>query len=157
MQARMKDHPLSPEQIAHLLDTELVGRLATNGADGCPYVTPVHFTVMDGTVYIHGLAAGEKLANIKRDPLVGFEVDKMLSLIHHPDLPCDTNTAYQSVIIRGRASVVQDTATVTRVLDAIVAKYTPRHAGKGYPPNMLKMTAVIAVDVTSCTGKFYPA
>lgn len=157
MQARMKDHPLSPEQITHLLDTELVGRLATIGADGCPYVTPVHFAVMDGTVYIHGLAAGEKLHNIRRDPQVGFEVDRMLSLIHHPDLPCDTNTEYESVIIRGRASVVQDTAVVTRVLDAIVAKYTPQHTGKGYPPNMLKMTAVIAVDVTACTGKFYRA
>ncbi len=157
MQARMKDHPLSPEQIAHLLDTELVGRLATNGPDGCPYVTPVHFVSMDGVIYIHGLAAGEKLGNIKRDPLVGFEVDKLLSLIHDPALPCDTNTAYESVIIRGRASVVQDAAAVTRVLDAIVAKYTPQHTGKSFPPNMLKMTAVIAVDVASCTGKFYPA
>lgn len=155
MQARMKDHPLSPEQIAHLLDTEPVGRLATTGADGCPYITPVHFVYVDGRICIHGLAAGEKLHNIKRSPLVGFEVDKLLSLIHDPALPCDTNTEYQSVIIRGQATVVEAPATVTGVLDAIVAKYAPQHAGKTYPPNMLKMTAVIAVDVTSCTGKFY--
>lgn len=155
MQARMKDHPLSPEQIAHLLDTEPVGRLATTGADGCPYITPVHFVYVDGRICIHGLAAGEKLHNIKRSSLVGFEVDKMLSLIHDPALPCDTNTEYQSVIIRGRASVVESPAAVANVLDAVVAKYAPQHVGKAYPPNMLKMTAVIAVDAMSCTGKFY--
>ena len=156
MQARMKKYPLSEGRINELLEKEPVGRLATIGVDGCPYITPVHFVYLDGIIYIHGLAAGQKLANIRENPLVGFEVDAMLSLLHG-DQPCDTNTEYESVIIKGRASTVEDMAGKTAALNAIVSKYTPLHMGKTYPETMLKMTAVIAIAVDSCTGKYYPA
>lgn len=155
MQARMKEHPLSEQKIQELLREELVGRLATAGKDGYPYITPVHYVHMDGRVYIHGLAAGEKLVNIKENPLVGFEVEKMGPLVH-ADEPCNTNTAYESVIIKGKASLVADAAEKTAVLDVFVVKYTPQHAGKPFPANMVKMTAVIAVTVDRCTGKYYP-
>lgn len=156
MQARMKQYPLSEIQIHSLLETELVGRLATIGEDGFPYVTPVHFTLMQGKIYIHGLAAGEKLRNIAANPRVGFEVERMISLIHDDEDPCATNTEYESVVIRAIASMVEDTDMKTAILDAIVQKYTPRHAGKPYSPNMLKMTGVIELKVQSCTGKYYP-
>ena len=42
-----------------------------------------------------------------------------------------------------------------RVLDAIVAKYTPQHSGKGYPANMLRMTAVVEITIIEITGKYY--
>ena len=156
MQARMKKHPLSTEQIENLLRGEHVGRLATLGEDGFPYVIPVHFAHAGGCLYIHGLAAGEKLDNIRKNPNVGFEADTMRSLLHGEE-PCNTNTEYESVVVRGRASIVDDPALKIAALDAIVAKYTPQHAGKAYPENMLKMTAVIAVSMDSCTGKYYPA
>ena len=156
MQARMKQYPLSEAQIHDLLATEQVGRLATIGKDGFPYITPVHFVFMEGKLYIHGLAAGEKLKNIEADSRVGFEVEKMLSLIHDDENPCDTNTEYNSVIIRAVASIVENVDKKTAVLDAIVKKYTPQHTGKTYPANMLKMTGVIELAVQSCTGKYYP-
>ena len=156
MQARMKKYPLSEAQIHSLLETEAVGRLATIGEDGFPYVTPVHFIFAEGKIYIHGLAAGEKLRNIAANPQVGFEVEKMISLIHDDEQPCDTNTEYESLIIRARAATVDDPDRKTAILDAIVKKYTPRHAGKPFPPNMLKMTGVIELTAHSSTGKYYP-
>ena len=156
MQARMKQYPLSEAQIHRLLETEQVGRLATVGDDGYPYVTPVHFVFLQGKIYIHGLAVGEKLRNIAANPRVGFEVEKMMSLIHYAEKPCDTNTEYESVIIRGSASMQEDQATRTAVLDAVVQKYAPQHTDKAYPPNMLKMTGVIEVVIQSCSGKYYP-
>lgn len=157
MQARMRKYPLPEGRIADLLQTETVGRLATVGAGGYPYVTPVHFVFVDGKIYIHGLGVGEKLNNIKQNPLVGFEVERMLSIIHDDDKPCDTNTEYESVVIRGDAAPVEDAGRKTAVLDAIVSKYTPQHIGAVYPPNMLKMTGVIEITIRSCTGKYYPA
>lgn len=157
MQARMREYSLSEDRIMHLLQTEAVGRLATNGHDGYPYITPVHFVLLKERIYIHGLAAGEKIGNIKRNALVGFGVERMFSLLHHDELPCDTNTRYESVIARGHASLVNDGATRLSVLDAIVAKYAPQHHGTAYPQNMLKMTAVIGIDMHTCTGKFYSA
>lgn len=156
MQARMKKYPLSESQVQHILESELVGRLATVGENGYPYITPVHFVFMQGHIYIHGLAAGEKLRNIAANTLVGFEVENMVSIIHDDEKPCGTNTEYESVIIRGSASVVEDSDAKIPVLDAIVKKYTPQHLGKTYPPNMLKMTGVIKLEIESCTGKYYP-
>lgn len=43
MQARMKKYPLAEEKVHDLLATEAVGRIASSGADGFPYITPVHF------------------------------------------------------------------------------------------------------------------
>ena len=156
MQARMKKYPLSEQDVQALLEKEQVGRVATTGADGYPYVTPVHFAVLNGRVYFHGLAVGEKLANIHRNPKVCFEIDRMNSLLHGGS-SCDTNTEYQSVIIRGSAALVEDKVQKIAVLDAIVAKYTPQHMGTAFPDPALKMTAVVEITIESCTGKYYPA
>ena len=155
MQKRMKEHPLPEEEITSLLGSEAVGRLATLGVDGYPYVIPVHYAFLDGHIYIHGLAAGEKLENINKNPLVGFEVDSMGSLIHG-DGPCNTNTEFKSVIIRGKAALVEERDEKAAALDAIVAKYAAQHSGSPYPDSMMKMTAVIRITVDSCTGKQYP-
>jgi len=155
MQARMKKYQLTRNQTENLLKTEPVGRLATLGEDGFPYITPVHFVYMGGCIYFHGLAAGSKLANIQKDGRVCFEVERLESLLHDAN-PCDTNTVYQSAIIMGRAEVVEGLEEKKGVLDAIVAKYTPQHRGREYPENMVKMTAVVRIAVTSCTGKYYP-
>lgn len=156
MQARMKKYPLSEAQVHSLLESEHVGRLATFGKDGYPYVTPVHFVFTQGKIYIHGLAVGEKLGNIAANPHVGFEVDKMISYIQDEEKPCDTNTEYESVIIRGTASVLADPAGKIAVLDAVVKKYTPQHAGKEFPSGALQKTGVIELVIESCTGKYYP-
>lgn len=156
MQARMKKYPLTEIQIRHLLETEAVGRLATTGADGYPYVTPVHFVFLEGKIYVHGLAAGEKLQNITSRPKVGFEVEAMRSIIHVEEDPCDTNTEYKSVIVRGNATILADSHKKTAILNAVVAKYTPQHAGKTFQQKMLNMTGIIEITIQSCTGKFYP-
>ena len=106
MQARMKEHPLSTEQMDSLLDFVEVGHLGTLGENGFPYVTPVHFVRMNGRVYFHGLAVGQKLKNLRADSRVCFEVEGPHQYIQ-ADTPCDTNTAYESVIITGHAAVVE--------------------------------------------------
>jgi nitroimidazol reductase NimA-like FMN-containing flavoprotein (pyridoxamine 5'-phosphate oxidase superfamily) len=154
MQARMKQHQLSKEQITRLLNTEQVGHLASVRSDGYPYITPVHYVLMDDCIYIHGLAAGEKLDNIKKNNLVCFEIEKMYGLLHDEN-PCDTNTHYESVIIRGHATIIESNETKIHVLDAIVKKYTQQHIGKVFPDAMLKMTAIIKIEIKDCVGKYF--
>ena len=154
MQSRMKQYPLDAVKIEELLTEEPVGRVASNGADGFPYVTPVHYVILNGKIYFHGLATGEKIQNIRASSLVCFQVDKMRSIIHD-DTPCDTNTEYRSVIIRGTAEIVVDNEEKVEVLNAVVEKFTPQHTGKSFSENMLKMTAVVRISPVSCTGKYY--
>ena len=155
MQGRMKEHPLSEEEIKELLLAEQVGNLGMVSPDGFPYITPVHFVLIDGKIYIHGLRVGQKIDYLKANPKIGFEVYKMNGLIHDPELPCDTNTDYQSVIILGFAKMVDDEALVIKVLDEVVKKFTPQHVGKSFPPAILKATGVIEITPEKTTGKFF--
>lgn len=155
MQGRMKEHPLSQEEITDLLSAEPVGNLGTVSPNGFPYITPVHYVLIDNKIYIHGLCVGQKLAYLKANPKVGFEVFRMNGLIHDPELPCDTNTDYQSVIILGTAKMVDDEDLKVKVLNSVVKKFTPQHVGKSYPPAMLKATGVIEITPAEITGKFF--
>jgi nitroimidazol reductase NimA-like FMN-containing flavoprotein (pyridoxamine 5'-phosphate oxidase superfamily) len=150
----MKEHQLTEEQRNLLLDCAHVGHLGTIGGDGFPYVTPVHFVLMGGNIYIHGLIRGQKLKNIKSNPKVCFEVESKHRYLHAEN-PCDTNTAYRSVICFGQAALLDDKEKTIRILDAIVEKYAPEHKGRSYPENMLKMTGVIEIKVLESTGKYF--
>lgn len=156
MQHRMKIHQLSEEQIQLLLERSQTGSLVTLNSDGTPYVTPMHFVYYQNSVFVHGLPKGKKIDNITNDPRVGFCVYEMDSLLLDPDgNPCDTNTKYESVIVSGIAKLVDNIEGKNSVLKEIEKKYTPHLAGKELPINMVKGTAVIQIDLTEMTGKYY--
>ena len=72
MQGRMKEHPLSEEEISVLLLSQPVGNLGTISPDGFPYITPVHFVVIEAKIYIHGLCAGQKIDYLRANAKIGF-------------------------------------------------------------------------------------
>lgn len=156
MQNRMKTHPLSQEQIQALLEKSPTGALSTLGPDGAPYAVPVHFAVLDGALYFHGLPAGQKLDNLKADRRVCLTVWEMEGLLlDRSGTPCDTNTAYESVVVQGTAALVEEPEDKARALNAIVGKYTPHLAGQALPENMVRGTAVVKITPTAITGKYY--
>ncbi len=156
MQHRMKTHPLTEEQINNLLQREQTGTLATLNPDGTPYSTPIHFVYYDNAIFVHGLPKGKKLDNIAHDSRVGFSVFEMDKLLLDPDgKSWDTNTKYESVIISGTAKLVDDMEEKRNALNKIVEKYTPHLVNNEIPSNMVKGTAVIRIDVTEITGKYY--
>lgn len=150
----MRTHQLTSEEMDQLLTMEQVGRIGTLNDDGSPYVVPVHFVYSDHKIYIHGLSKGQKIGNIARCPQVCFEVDSMSGLLLH-DEPCEVNTAYRSVIINGKARLLESETAKEAALRQIVAKYVPSLQGKDFPAKMLKATAVVEVTIENCTGKFY--
>ena len=156
MQYRMKTHQLSEKQIEEILSKEQVGTLATINEDGSPYATPIHFVYNDGKLYMHGLPAGQKIENIRRNGNVSFTAYHMSGLLlDENEIPCDTNTAYQSVIISGNASFLTEVNAKKSVLERIVEKYTPQLSNKPLPDKMVKGTAVIVVDIKSMSGKYW--
>lgn len=154
MQARMKQNQLTAEAVAQLMNKQAVGHLATQNADGFPYVVPVHFVFAGDSIFIHGLNRGQKLENIQANNKVCFEVEEMDSLILD-EKACDVNTKYQSVVAFGTASLVDDSAEKVVALNKIVEKYTPQLAGQEYPDNMLKATGIIKIAIEQITGKYF--
>lgn len=156
MQQRMKTHQLTDKEIDSLLLNCMTGTLATVNSDGTPYAVPVHYVFRDNAIYIHGLPVGQKISNLKANPNICFNIYEMRGLLMDKDgKPCDTNTAYASVVIQGKAQVVEDLNEKKAALSAVILKYTPHLSEKEIPFNMLKGTAVIKLSICQMTGKYY--
>lgn len=156
MQYRMKKFQLTPEQIDELLHHADIGRLATISESGYPYVVAMHFVYYNNKIYMHGLPKGQKIDNINRNHKVCFEVDELLGLLtDNIENACDTEAEYNSVVIVGNASLLEDLDYKREVLNKLVERYTPQFAGKDLPDNMIKGTAVIEIEIVECTGKYH--
>lgn len=117
------------QHICRVLTDSTVGRLATVGLDGYPYITPVNFVWWQDAIYFHSALAGEKLDNMKRDPKVCFEVDIPLSYLGLGSTaqsdPCRLHQLYHCVIIRGQATLIEDAEEKAEVLNALLQAHEP--------------------------------
>ncbi|MEW6672480.1 MAG: pyridoxamine 5'-phosphate oxidase family protein [Thermodesulfobacteriota bacterium] len=123
-----------PAKIEAILASATIGRLATVGADGYPYITPVNFVYYKGNIYFHCAPEGEKLDNIARDPKVCFQVDTPLayldrgySLSRNSSSVCGLHQFYHCVIIRGEARDVPDGSLKIEALNELIAKHEQHH------------------------------
>ncbi|MEJ2136401.1 MAG: pyridoxamine 5'-phosphate oxidase family protein [Desulfofustis sp.] len=159
---RKRHHEItSREKVEVILRRCRVGRIATHGADGYPYITPLNYVYHDDSIYFHCARSGEKLDNLKRDSRVCFEVDiplAYLDLDYYGENPesCGVTQFYHSVVIRGRAEIVRDIDEKTAALEALVASHEPE--GRTFR----KITAatkaaglceVVAVRIERISGK----
>jgi nitroimidazol reductase NimA-like FMN-containing flavoprotein (pyridoxamine 5'-phosphate oxidase superfamily) len=148
-----------PKEIQRILSSANIGRLATNGPDGFPYIVPVNFVSLKGNIYFHCAPKGEKLDNLVRDPRVCFEVDVPLSYIDiglDPDRPiCNLHQFYHCVVIRGSASVVKDSTLKVDALNALIAKHENTDDFKKVTKDMAgcKACEVIEIKPDSISAK----
>lgn len=137
-----------------------VGRMATIDEEGYPYIVPLNFVYRQGKIYFHCAHEGEKITNISRDNKVCFEVDIPLAYLDtgfFPEntVPSGVTQFYHSVIIRGKATVVNDLQEKIDALNALVVAHEPG-------VNITKITSelpavkgckVVAISIESMTGK----
>ena len=104
------------------------------------------------------------MASLSADPRVSFSVAKEFAIIpsyfSDPLLACPATAYFKSVLITGRAAIVEDLAEKAQVLQAMMTKLQPEG---GHQPieaeakeyrGRLKGVAVVRIDSTSITGKF---
>ena len=148
-----------PKEIERILSSTNIGRVATVGADGFPYITPVNFVSLEGNIYFHCAPKGEKLDNLMREPRVCFEVDVPLAYIDiglDPARPiCQLHQYYHCVIIRGIAADVKDSTLKLAALNALIAKHEKT---ENFPPVTADMSSykackVIEIKPDSITAK----
>lgn len=156
MQHRMKTHRMTKDKMEDLLNRTATCSLATLNEDGTPYVAPMHHVYHKGSIYMHGLPKGKKFDNIKANPCVSLTVYEMQGLLLDINgKACDTNTKYESVILSGMATLVDDIDLKRDALMEVVRKYTPHLSETTLPENMVRGTAVIQVQILDMTGKYY--
>jgi len=139
--------------IIELLNTCHVGRLGTIGGDGYPMIKPLNFAYHDNRIYFHTAKEGEKVEHIKRDNRVCFEVDLPIAYVKAKNQPCEAAYLYQSVIIRGRASFVEDDEERLFALKCLMRKYQPEGGYGDYRKDKLAITGVVRIDIEEMKGK----
>ncbi|WP_316504709.1 pyridoxamine 5'-phosphate oxidase family protein [Nitrosopumilus sp.] len=150
----------SYEKIEEFLSEEHVGRIASIDENGYPQIIPMNFVFVDGAIYMHSYLRGEKLDNIARNDKVGFEVDRELeflpSYFSHPTDASQADTLYISIVIKGKASLVQDYEEKSLGLNGLMKKYQPE--GNYIPLQKddlaLDEVAVIKIIPESLRGKY---
>jgi len=156
---RKQSEVTDQNEIKRILLLTNIGRLATVGKDGYPYITPVNFVFYKGNIYFHCAPKGEKIGNLKRSPQVCFEVDVPLSYLNidsYPGRPtCQLHQFYHCVIIRGTASSVIDSSTKVAALNNLIAKHENTTDFEKVTADMagFKACKVIEIAPVSITAK----
>lgn len=141
------------ETIAAILEQSQVGRMATVNREGFPIIKPVTFIYWNGKIYIHSCMKGEKITDIRRRSPVCFEIDEPIAYVQAKGTACKANYYYRSIIIKGKAALVNHRYKKLEILGKLMEKYQPEGGYGGIPEEALKKTAVIEISIQEITGK----
>ncbi len=113
------------EEMRAFLRDRRFAHVGTVDADGWPYVVPLVYIYEGGDLlYLHtGALGGQFEGNVRRDPRLCVEVADIGPL--HPGQPyaCNSALVYSSVILFGRAVVVEDKERKAWFFDRLLEKY----------------------------------
>lgn len=146
---RRKDREVTESsQIRQMLDEFKVCRLGFMD-EGIPYIVPLNMACdYDGerlVLYFHCAKEGKKLELIRKNPKVGFEMDKEIALVEG-NTPCQYSYKFASIIGKGTAKIVEDEEEKVKAL----TKLMKHQSGRDFDdfeknPKLLKAVAVVRV------------
>lgn len=122
--------------------------------DGQPYVIPTGFARIGDDLYIHGSSASRMLRNIAKGVEVCVTVTLVDGLVlarsafHH-------SINYRSVVILGKAKLVEDVEEKNKALEAFTEHIIPgRWADIRWPTELeLKATSVLKLPIDEASAK----
>jgi uncharacterized protein len=122
--------------------------------DGAPVVIPTLYARVDDIVYVHGSAASRMLRTLSNESDVCLTVTLLDGLVlarsafHH-------SANYRSVVVFGRARLVEDAAEKLTALEAFAEHVAPGRWADVRPPTELelKATKVLALPLIEASAK----
>ncbi len=141
------------ETIEAILSQSQVGRLATINRKGYPVIKPLNYLYRDGKIYFHSARKGEKIADIRRGSPVCFEVDQPVAYVSAKGPACGASYYYRSIVIKGKAALVNSRRKKQEILERLMEKYQPEGGYGGIAEEILAKTAVIEISIEETTGK----
>ena len=147
---RRVDRKLDEVQTMELLQRGEYGVLSLIDPAGMPYGVPLNYAVKDGNIYVHAATEGKKLQCAAANPRVCFTVVGRTEV-----LPDKFSTRYESVMVFGRAAMVEPSDEKDEALLALIRKYSADHLENGiaYINNAKGKTVVIRITPEEITGK----
>ena len=115
---RRSRQALSEEETLALLKFGKTGVLGLLGDEGYPYTVPINYVYADGKIYFHGARTGHKQDAMRRCDKVS------LCVIAKDDVVKEEMTTYfQSVILFGRARVLETDEEIYHAAEVLGLKY----------------------------------
>ncbi len=122
---------------------------------GDVYIVPLNFGVVGDidslTLYFHGAFEGRKAELIKKNPSVGFEMDRGYEL-QTANVPCGYSAKFESIIGTGKVSVVEDFAEKVEGLTSIMKQATGKSDWE-FNEKMVNGVCVFKLEVESLSCK----
>lgn len=148
---RRQDRLLTEEKAFQLLREGEYGTLSLLDPDGRVYGIPVNY-VWDGSrsLYIHCAPEGRKLRCIEAHKEVSFCVVGKTQVYSQK-----FTTAYESIVLSGKASMGLPESERRRALEMILDKYSPddKAVGQKYAEKSFHRTEIIRIDIDTMSGK----
>ena len=148
---RRSKQALSHEEMVDLLKTETRGVMSVIGDNGYPYGYPINHYYDEETnkIYIHGANFGHRVSAVKADPKVSYCV-----FGGEYQKEGDWAKYVKSVIIFGKAELIEDAEEIVRISRLICSKfpcteeYIEHEIEKDAP-----RTLIIAINIEDMNGK----
>ena len=147
---RRKKQVLSLEENIQVLNRGTSGVLAVSGDDGYPYAVPLSYVYHDNKIFFHCAKTGHKLDAIARNEKVSFcVVDK------DQVVPEKYTTHFRSVVVFGKARILDNEDEKRNALEILAARYSPDHE-QGRLQEIekgLSLVCMIELTIEHMTGK----
>ena len=144
-------------EIREILDRAKVVHVGMVDGDE-PYVVPMNYgyTLEDGklSLYLHGAPRGRKIDVIRANGRVFVSMECDLEPFSG-DVACRYGLAYRSIMGRGEAVIVDDSAEKMRALEILMKTQTGRD-GFAFDEKLAKIVSVIRIDIDEYTAKKRP-
>lgn len=160
-QVRRRDRVVEDDAWIRARLRELPYGVVASEAGGQAFTNPVLFVYNEETnsIYFHTGRVGRIFQNLTANPRLCFNTCHMGETMSDLDT-CRFDVAYESVVVFGRATMLDDTDEAAHALRLLVERYAPalRHAQDApmFPPQALARTAVWRITIESWSGKRNP-
>lgn len=147
---RRRDRVITEAEALAVLDAAEYGVLSVVGADGVPYGVPINFVRDGDTLIFHCAPEGRKLECMRRQPRVSF-----CAVGRTRVLPGEFTTEYESVVVEGTATIIEDETRKIADLMKLCEKYSAEHlpAAETYIRRSLHRTGIFEIRMETVTGK----
>ena len=149
-QMRRKNQLLSADECKEILNNNTSGVMSVIGDDGYPYGVPLSYVYLNDKIYFHCAVSGHKIDAIKNNDKVSFCVVDQDVIV-----PEKFTTHFKSVIIFGKARILEDADEINYTLNKLAMKYAPNENEEsrtkeiGKFPNLL----MVEIEIEHMTGK----
>ena len=148
---RRKRQQLTREECVEILNSNTSGVLAVLGDEGYPYAVPMSYVYDGEALYFHCAKSGHKLDAIKSCDKVSFCVVDQDDVV-----PQEYTTHFRSVVLFGRASILNDDEEKLYAIEKLAIKYYPTDSKENRDEVIRKEYAamcIVKIDIYRITGK----